>query len=293
MLAPVVPPAPPRPVAPAHTDGDGAEGLAPASLAVPTPGTATASVPARPGAPTITIEGTAFRITLPDGHLLTDAELVGVILTVRDEANAWRKIRIEAVQRDPHDPEITLYDVVVQDPSTSDWRALCGPGPDGLALAMPIAGVWTAEGRHETRAGAFNVTCTSGAIGKCVRFGYKPWANAADGTPLWDHHQACVRMVRGDYCGDGTAFTRNGMRINIDDPRGIQRLEPDESLVFEAAWGPEGALCVHHPRVPENVTLAALEARCPEHLKGRTGDACTPALIDGDPRFLILNHSRP
>lgn len=293
-LAPsVAPEAPPEPAPSAHRDGDGVEGAAPAPLVEPIAGNATASVPARKGAPTITVDKTAFRITLPDGHTLTDAEIVGVVLTVRDESNAWRKIRVEAIQSDPRDPEITLYDVVVQNPTTSAWGPLCGPGPDGLTLAMPVAGVWTAAGRHEPSAGAFNITCTSGAIGKCVRFGYKPWATAKDGTPLWDYHQACVRMVRGDYCGDGTPFTKNGMRINIDDHFAIQSLDTSEPLVFEAAWGPDGALCVHHPRVPENVTLAALEARCPDHLRGRTGEACTRALIADDPRLRIVNHSQP
>jgi hypothetical protein len=30
--------------------------------------------------------------------------------------------------------------------------------------------------------GAFEVVCTSGAKGKCVRFGYKPWEQIADGS---------------------------------------------------------------------------------------------------------------
>ena len=30
-----------------------------------------------------------------------------------------------------------------------------------------------------------------------------------------DHHQACVRMVRADYCGDGRSWTVNGRRVNL------------------------------------------------------------------------------
>ena len=35
-----------------------------------------------------------------------------------------------------------------------------------------------------------------------------------------------------------------------------------------------GAVCVHHARVKENVTLAALESQVPQ-LRGRTGAICT------------------
>jgi hypothetical protein len=167
-----------------------------------------APAPEAAGGLKVAVERTAFRITLPDGHVLSDMELVGVVLTVRDEANAWRKVRIEKVEVDPRDADVTLYDVSVQDPQTNAWTPMCAPGPDGLARAMPLGGTWTADGRHEPAGeGAFNVTCTSGAIGKCVRFGYKPWATDKSGSSLWDLHQSCVRMVRADYCGDGQSFT--------------------------------------------------------------------------------------
>lgn len=247
-----------------------------------------------PGGLKIAVEKTAFRITLPDGHVLSDKELVGVVLTVRDEDSAWRKVRIEKVEADPRDPEITLYDVSVQDPQTNAWAPMCGAGPDGLARAMPLAGTWTADGRHEPAAeGAFNVTCTSGAIGKCVRFGYKPWATDRNGKSLWDLHQSCVRMVRADYCGDGQAFTKTGMLINVGDRLDIQQLGEAPGLVLEAGWTPGGAVCVHHPRVPENVTLAQLEARCPDRLRGRTGAACTQEEIAGQANVLLFNHSAP
>src|SRR6202162_534078 len=38
--------------------------------------------------------------------------------------------------------------------------------------------------------------------GKCVRYGYHPWEQAPDGRPMRDYYDACVRMVRADYCGD-------------------------------------------------------------------------------------------
>jgi hypothetical protein len=41
--------------------------------------------------------------------------------------------------------------------------------------------------------------CISGAVGKCARFGYKPWKVLSDGQALSMYHQACVRMLRADY----------------------------------------------------------------------------------------------
>ncbi|WP_434418933.1 ADYC domain-containing protein [Nannocystis pusilla] len=267
---------------------------APAELARPDPpATPAEGSPGPAGALEVAIDKTAFRVTLPDGHVLSDSEMIGVVLTVRDEDGAWRKVRVEKIEADPRDPEITLYDLSVQNPQTNAWAPMCAPGPDGLARAMPLAGTWTADGRHEAVEGAFNVTCTSGAIGKCVRFGYKPWASASDGGSLWEEHQACVRMVRADYCGDGTAFTRTGMLINVGDRRGIQRVDEAPEFVLEAGWGPAGAICVHHPRVAENVTLAQLEARCPDRLRGRTGAACTQAVVTADPQYRLFNLSVP
>jgi hypothetical protein len=109
-----------------------------------------------------------------------------------------------------------------------------------------------------------------------VRTGYKPWVRAADGTPLWDHHQACVRMFRADYCGDGVPTTRDGTMIDMYGGLGLEVEEGGRGLRFEAGWGKDGAVCVARPRIPENVTLETLERRCPMRLKGRVGPpACT------------------
>jgi hypothetical protein len=107
-----------------------------------------------------------------------------------------------------------------------------------------LAGSWDARGAH-LRDGKFSVTCTSGAIGKCVRAGYRPWEAMADGRPGWDHHQACTRLIRADYCGDGASHTRDGTLIEIIDRLG-EGEEPGTGLAFEAGWGAPPA--AHQPR---------------------------------------------
>jgi hypothetical protein len=99
-----------------------------------------------------------------------------------------------------------------------------------------------------------------------VRFGYKPWRDT-DAEPLWDYHQACVRMVRADYAGDGVGHTRDGTLIDLSDRLGIQRPgddPPGRTLEFEAAWGPNGAVCVRRTRIPELMTTEELAGRYPQ-----------------------------
>src|SRR5271166_6738434 len=51
----------------------------------------------------------------------------------------------------------------------------------------------------------------------------------------------------------------------------------DPAYEFEAGFGPDGAVCVHHVRVKENATLAGVEASS-SRLKGRVGETCDEAL---------------
>jgi hypothetical protein len=160
------------------------------------------------------------------------------------------------------------------------WRNFCTTGPDGRRQGFPLAG--GSEG--------VELSCTAGAIAKCVRFGYRRWTAADDGASLAPLHAACVRMVRADYGGAGRSWTKDGMRIDVYDDRGVQRPDDDPGDVFEAGWGPDGAVCVHHVRVGENVTLSELEGLYPS-LHGRTGAICTEEFARGH-GAVIFNRSR-
>jgi hypothetical protein len=77
-----------------------------------------------------------------------------------------------------------------------------------------------------------------GAIAKCVEMGYKPYAsgNAVDTSGnarlqwMGALHQACVRMVRADYCGDGMPHTVDGTTIDIMDYLSVQGADPTDGL---------------------------------------------------------------
>jgi hypothetical protein len=169
-----------------------------------------------------------------------------------------------------------LYTLSEQDPASGQWRNACLPDPDGRRLGFPLAGAFTADGRYEPSPGRLLITCTGGAEGKCVRFGYKPWRHTPDGTPLGEAYNACVRLVRADYAGDGIGTTRNGQPIDIYDSLGVQSPANNPAYEFEAGFSADGAVCVRHVRVKQNVALAGSEVSSPR-LAGRVGDICTEA----------------
>ena len=226
----------------------------------------------------IEADGSQFKVTLADGRMLRSPDLVGAVLTI-DFDGSPQRIRIDAVETDPGVPEkglppspdIYLHTLSIQSADGS-WSNLCMAGPDGRKQALPIAGrarsdatIWPDE------TGTFELTCTGGAQGKCIRFGYAPWRNASAAT--YERYNACVRMVRADYSGDGKGTTRNGMLIDLYDFDGIQSTDNASGLEFEAGWNSAGAVCIRHPRVKDNVNLAELDALLSLH--GRTGEVCT------------------
>ncbi len=106
--------------------------------------------------------------------------------------------------------------------------------------------------------------CETGAIGKCALLGYKPWSTGASGQSLELPHEACVRMIRADYCGDGQEHTMDGILIDVWDNAGMQQQLPysvDPAAVaanpatgapfgLEAEWTPNGARCISQVLMP-------------------------------------------
>jgi len=245
-------------------------------------GVATASfAQTAPALTGVAVEGTRFKVTLSDGRTLTSNQLVGATLTLAIGGGTAR-VRIDAIERDPEDKaaglseaDATWLHTFSVQQADGSWNSLCMAGPDGRKQGFPVAGVVAPDGRLTPSApDRFEITCTSGAQGKCIRFGYKPWHTMPNGQPMRDAYNACMRMVRGDYGGDGKAFTLDGQSIDIFDHMGVQKADNDPAQAFEAGWTVDGAVCVNHVRVRKNTSLERLEAEYPK-LKGRTGAICT------------------
>jgi ADYC domain len=189
----------------------------------------------------------------------------GAVLQAFDDGGAPVTLRIDAIESEPGDPELSLY--ALSRKAGEGWEPYCAPDRRGRSLAIPLPGSWDGKGGYRASA-RVTFGCTSGAIGKCVLFGYKPWKTVA-GRSLRDFHLACVRMVRADYCGDGVSHTRDGTFIDLFDPLGIQKREevPDRPVEFEAGWSPGGATYLAKPRWGR---LSSILASCRKRLAGRT-----------------------
>jgi ADYC domain-containing protein len=242
------------------------------------------------GTTVVSIEavGTGFRAKLSDGSVKQAAEFAGAVLVFKINDQPTR-IRIASIRPDPADKSgsVLLHDFRIE----ATDEPLCSPAPDGTRLGFPLAGLVGPDGRlDQSESGIFQLVCTSGVQGKCVRFGYHPWQTAPNGRPMRDFFNACVRLLRADYCGDGRGWTRDGTLVDIWDDYGVQTLDGggDPAFLFEAGWNADGAVCAAHSRIPENITLEKLKAYCP---RLETIPSCDENSARAA-RALIFNRSR-
>jgi ADYC domain-containing protein len=203
-----------------------------------------------------------------DGNALGGDGLIGAHLTGHTSWGRTITLRIDDAEADaaPND-DVILYQVSYT--SGGHSVPLCGLDAGGKPVpAVAVGGRWnlgqgtSSGGDHIDDGSAFTFGCVEDAVGKCVRLGYKPWSSA-----LAAHHQACTRMVRADYCGNGVSHTIDGTLIDVYDGLGIQ--DDTEGWFFEAEWNADGARCVNHQRVVALATVPECGARL---ISSRCGD---------------------
>lgn len=190
------------------------------------------------------VVGARFTATLDDGDTLA--------LRVEDVvAGAGR------------DRDVNHYLVTYE--TAGGYRSFCGNDASGAPIrAIPLAGRWdfragvAGGGGHVDDPTAFTFACDGKVLAECVTMGYKPWVTGqlCDGNKgtgvcravaIADYHQACTRMLRADYCGDGLSHTVDGTVVNSYDALGIRT--PSEPFAFEAEWTPSGARCAARQRI--------------------------------------------
>lgn len=210
--------------------------------------------------PDLTAEATAFVLKLPDGRVRRGVDLQGATVHLAVENGAIASVRLESIVPDPKDAGLLRHDFRVQN-EQGQWVPACAPNMDGETWGFPLA----LPENHPGREGPITLTCVAGAVGKCARFGYKPWGKGPHGEDLLPYHATCVRMVRADYCGDGVGHTKDGTTIDLYDRLGIQASDSggDAEFAFEAGWTPQGAVCVARTRWPELLTREQLARDCP------------------------------
>jgi hypothetical protein len=143
------------------------------------------------------------------------------------------------------------YAIERQDRATGAWSPACAEPAPIVPPAVPprspprafaMNGIWNSDGLYNVNADAATFACETGAIGKCIGWGYSPTATpptvTENGQPTKvtgpDMLQACTRMARADYCAAGVPSTLEGTPIKYDD---IFHSPRDTSgYFFEAAW---------------------------------------------------------
>ena len=243
-----------------------------------------------PAAAKVSVEGSSLRVEYASGATLRGPQLAGKEIDI-GQAGAPLRLRIDAVLADQGRPGIWLHEISALGADGS-WQNVCSPDADGKRLAVALAGYTRADGRFVADPARRSIACTSGAQGNCLRFGYHYWTSGPKGESLLPQFQACLRMVRADYCGDGRSFTRNGVTIDLYDDAGVQFPEKNNSMPFEAGWSPQGAVCLHHPRVAANLRLDELGKQCPR-LAAVSGEQCSEAWARSEGKAVLFNRSQP
>ena len=234
----------------------------------------------------VTLQGSELVGTRRDGAVVRGTDLRGVRFTLVGDGST-REVQVDSViQGVGAEQDVWRYGVSLRIGGGS--VPVCGRDASGAAiLAIPLAGLWDYRvgvpggGSHRDGAGALTFACGGGVLAHCVTSGYAPWrtrrvatSGGAREISLADHHQACTRLLRADFCGDGRSFTVEGTVINLYDGAGVQR--DTEAWPFEAEWNPDGARCLVNRRITGSATVPRCardltDARCGDPMHFATG----------------------
>ena len=217
------------------------------------------------------LNGSLLTGVADDGAVVSGEGLVGALLVGQLDTGDSLSLRIESVSFADNDERDPVSYVVSYKPGEEEWRPLCADAEGTPMAAFAVPGVWSYEegvpggGAHTDSDTLFTFACIDAAIGKCIDFGYKPWSTVdlCDAQSCWPislapHHQACTRLLRADYCGDGRSHTTDGRRVNLYDDVGVER--DTNRWAFEAEWNADGAVCMSDRRDLEDTVPPCMSA---------------------------------
>jgi hypothetical protein len=176
----------------------------------------------------VSLNGVSLNGVSLNGAEFTSTLSNGTSLALRIDDAAWES------------DERISYAISAQ--TDTGWAPLCGTEADGSAKRAIIEpGEWNVTtGAWSNDGSKFTFACRGSSIAKCHDMGYVTW----DGYS--DHHHACVRMLRADYCGDGVSHTITGTPVNLYDNAGVQA--DTEAWQIDGEWTADGSLCFNHYR---------------------------------------------
>jgi len=238
----------------------------------------------------IELAGTELILHTEQGVRLAGQDLVGAEI----DLPGLGTMRVDGASLDESSRfgDIWLYQLQARMPGGNAFEQVCEPDGEGDTRAVLFPGDFDERMRYRADTTTFSLSCVSGVQAKCLRWGYQPWRTAPlTGEPLTRHFDACIRLARADYCGDDQPSTRDDTMIDIYDLIGVQEPEYNPgALEFEAGWAENGAVCIHHTRIPENLDLATLSLQCPRLTDAAMGLECDEitAMAEG---ALLFNRS--
>jgi hypothetical protein len=249
----------------------------------------------------ISINGSSVSVSVPGTNkVLSNQDLKGLTanITIPDPVTKQPVkyiFRVDNVTLDTFNKnfkDVWLYQISYQVEGAQVWQSICKDYSGNPAPAIPLKGYYWNEvtGIRVDDANSGILACYEGAIGKCISAGYRLWASAQQCTgsgkskkctsiPLKDHHQACTRMMRADYCGDGKSYTVNGTLLDIFDYLQPPVQLQEEKWQMEARWTPTGASCLTERR-HEEIAFPGC--------KGRKLKECEPYCATSD-RGLVVS----
>lgn len=192
-------------------------------------------------------------------HTFRGEDFAGARLEGRSDTGRNVKLMITDVIPPTGGSDVWHYMVEYKD-LDHHWYPLCHDANLTGFAAIAVDGWWNYQqgtnhgGDKSVDGDHFTFACPLiGAIGKCVDAGYEPWDDA-----LEQDHEACVRLLRADYCGDGISHTTNGALVNIYDNDGIQG--DTETWTAEGEWDADGARCIT-PHIREAMPVTCYDQK--------------------------------
>jgi hypothetical protein len=197
-----------------------------------------------------------------------DEDLIGMEINITVDVTGGNTstsdfvIRVNDVTVDEHWDDVFYYDLSISLKGSNAWTPLCADADNQPLPAIPLRHYWNeTNGNRIDDHDVITFACTNGVLAHCVQWGYRPWAKArrckdwdtnknkhCEWVSLRDYHQACTRMARADYCGDGVAWTVPGTPIDIYDHLNPQIEASETDWDIEAEWTPSGAFCLNDIR---------------------------------------------
>ncbi len=213
--------------------------------------------------------------------------LIGATFSAALSNGSTLSVRIDDITPTA-EADIFEYTVVYHD--GTGYVNLCGYENGAPVKALALSGAWDMTsgtptgGSHIDDPSMFTFACKNAVLAKCVIMGYAPWREMVEcfrgscsEVSMRHSHQACTRMMRADYCGDGMPHTQNGTTINVWDNLNLQTKDTQLPVTWtnEAEWGSSGALCIEQVRWQGQQAESYIDHHCSNRWNASNFDCFT------------------